>query len=274
MKNNKIYYKYIFIVLLYRNMTDVLDLIASIQEKVSNFHVILVNSFYDDNTENEAKKIVEHNKCCSFFSVENHGYGVGNNAGIQYAYEYFNFDFIIISNPDIVIRKFDESVLLDSSVKAIYAPKIISCDYKRQNPNWAFHSDILEYFQYLACKKNNFLLDYSVIAILKLLRVLYGWLADCFNYQRIRVGNAHGSFVIISHAALQELVPLYDENMFLFYEEVYLGHRAFCADVPTYYIKNVVINHKEDGSMRIANVNTRKEAHKSVIYYYEHKNKL
>jgi GT2 family glycosyltransferase len=264
-------YKYIFVVLLYKNMVDIFDLIKSIERTFDNYHIILVNSFFDEKTEEEALAIAGNRTDCSFLSVENRGYGAGNNAGIQYAQENFDFDFIIISNPDTIIKKFDQSVLFNPSQAAIYAPKIISKDYKRQNPNWAFHSDLLEYLQYIACKKENLLVDYFVIAILKFTRILYSCIADIFQLKKIKVGNAHGSFFIISKSALNILKPLYDSHMFLFYEEVYLGHSAFCNHIPIYYVKDIVVRHKEDGSMRLSNINLRKEAHKSVIYYYEHR---
>ena len=269
--DNRAYYKYIFVVLLYRNMTDIHDLLKSIENKMNSYHVVLVNSFYDDRTNKEAEKIAKSFESCSFLSVENHGYGAGNNAGIEYARKHFNYDYIIISNPDIIIEQFDDSILQLPEIPTIHAPKIISRDYKRQNPNWAIHSNLLEYMQYLACKYDNTVLDYFVIAILKCLRILYGVIADIFHIKQIKIGNAHGSFLILSKSAINILYPLYDENMFLFYEEVYLGNRSYCRKVPTYYISNIIVNHKEDGSMRIANVNTRKEAHKSVVYYYEHK---
>jgi len=270
MKRNK-YYKYIFVVLLYRNLEDVLNFLESVRKTMNDYHVILVDSFFDNKTNDRAKQIAESTPSCSFLTVENRGYGAGNNAGIAYARTNFSYDYIIISNPDVVIDHFDEQVLLDSSEEALYAPKIISRDHKRQNPNWAMHSNVLEYFQYLACKKDNILLDYTVIAILKIMRIVLGNISDIFHVKRFSIGNAHGSFFILSQAAVERLHPLFDENMFLFYEEVYLGNKAYQKHVPIYYTPSILVYHKEDGSMRIANLNTRKEAHKSVVYYYEHK---
>ena len=47
-------YKYIFVVLLYKNMVDIFDLIKSIEKTCDNYHIILVNSFFDENTEEGA----------------------------------------------------------------------------------------------------------------------------------------------------------------------------------------------------------------------------
>lgn len=266
-------YKYVFVVLLYRNMDDVIDLIHSIQKKLpSQAHVILVNSFFDDATLEQAKEIASKYGY-SIINTDNKGYGHGNNEGVKYALDHFGFDYLIICNPDTTIRRFDTKALLKPAVPAIYAPKIVARTGKLQNPHWAFHSDFLEYLQYVGDKHEWKVPDYFVIAVLKATRILTAKYADKFNKSRIKVGSAHGSFLIVSASAARKLYPFYDENMFLFYEEVYLGNKAYLSDVPTFYVKDIIIDHKEDGSMRISNVNLKKESHKSVVYYYEHKKK-
>lgn len=42
---------------------------------------------------------------CSFINVENKGYGFGNNRGIEYANKYFDYEFLIVSDPNIIIKK-------------------------------------------------------------------------------------------------------------------------------------------------------------------------
>lgn len=263
-------FDYVFVVLLYRNMEDIIDLIDSVQKESLQAHIILVNSYYDDETLEQAKNIANKYDC-SIINTENKGYGHGNNQGIKYALDNFEFDYLVICNPDTKIRKFSKTALLDSDVPVVYAPKIIARTGKIQNPHWAFHSNFFEYLQYLGDKHEWKLPDYFVIAVLKASRVATSKYADIFHKKRVKVGSAHGSFLIISKSAVKQLYPFYDENMFLFYEEVYLGNKTYILSIPTYYVKDIVIDHKEDGSMRISNVNLRKESHKSVVYYYEHK---
>lgn len=254
-------------------MKDIIDLIHSINEKLSRqAHIVLVNSYYNDASLQQANKIASDYNC-SIVNTENKGYGHGNNQGIKYTLDNFKFDYLIICNPDTTIRDFNASSLLASDVPAIYAPKIVARTGKLQNPHWAFHSNLLEYFQYIGDKHEWKIPDYFVIAVLKGARILTAKYADRFHKQRIKVGSAHGSFLIASRSASERLYPFYDENMFLFYEEVYLGNKTYVRNIPTYYVKDIVVDHKEDGSMRIANVNLRKESHKSVVYYYEHKEK-
>lgn len=263
-------FDYVFVVLLYRNMNDVIGLIDSVQKESLEARIVLVNSYYDDETLEQAKKIADKYDC-SIINTENKGYGHGNNQGIKFALDNFEFDYLVICNPDTKIREFSKKALLNPDVPAVYAPKIVARTGKLQNPHWAFHSNFLEYLQYLGDKHEWKLPDYFVIAILKASRILTSKYADKFNKKRVKVGSAHGSFLIISNSAAKKLYPFYDENMFLFYEEVYLGNKTYILRIPTYYVKDIVIDHKEDGSMRISNVNLRKESHKSVVYYYEHK---
>lgn len=69
----------------------------------------------------------------------------------------------------------------------------------------------------------------------------------------------------------KKMGSLFSEDMFLFFEEAWLANKAYSNGVKVYYIPQIVIDHKEDGSMKIADVNICAESRKSVMYYYEHK---
>lgn len=269
-----LFYEYVFVVLLYRNMKDISELIES-QEKLGNTKVktILVNAFFDSETSKLAKKIAEAHDC-DFISIENKGYSYGNNVGISYAIDHYNFEYLIVANPDTIIQNFDCSVLMPPKMSAIYAPNIITYSGKKQNPNWVFKNEIIEKCQYLACKKDNVFLYYSAIGILKVQRIIFNAIDKVCKFKLHKIYCAHGCFVIFSKQAIFDLVPIYDEKMFLFYEEEYLARRAYLKKLPIYYTSDIQIKHKEDGSMKIANINQRKEAHKSIIYYYENRMKF
>ena len=112
MENPK--YDIVFVVLVYRNTDDLKDFF--LHNHIKNSHVIVVNSYYDDVSEGDFRKIAEDNGA-SFISVPNKGYGAGNNRGIEYALEHFNFDFLVISNADIQISKFDFNLLISHKPK-------------------------------------------------------------------------------------------------------------------------------------------------------------
>jgi GT2 family glycosyltransferase len=50
-------YKYIFCILVYRNVEDIKECIDSIMDKVENCKIVIVNSFYDNESKNEFEKI-------------------------------------------------------------------------------------------------------------------------------------------------------------------------------------------------------------------------
>lgn len=263
----KKYYKYIAIVLVYRNIEDIKEFIESFTDKVPMpSRIIIVNSYYDDATKDQVCQIAKEYDC-DFINVENKGYSYGNNKGIEFATENYSFDFAIISNPDIIIKKFDDSMLHCHSY-SIYAPEIITKTGKRQNPNWVHSSSILDYLQYIACKNDNTALEYLVIGIIKIERVLFN--CNPISHRKNRkVYSAHGSFIIISKEAIDKIMPIFNNNMFLFHEEIHLAYKAKKNGINTYYTPFIRAYHKEDGSMKIADVNITKRSHESEVIYYE-----
>lgn len=261
-------YKYIFSIVLYKNMDDVIEMIESAKKVITSIKIILVNNFYDVSTKEAAQKIAEKYSC-DFISTENKGYGAGNNIAAEYAKKHYIFEYFIISNPDIIIKQFDEKSLKKASVPAIYAPQIICISGKQQNPMWVTKSSILERIQYLGEKKNSMLLNYGAIAIRKVQRIIF--LKKHLKDKRTKIYAAHGAFCIISTSALELLKKPYEEGMFLFFEEAWLANNAYINDIKSYFVPGIVINHKEDGSMKVSDVNMSKEAKKSVIYYYENR---
>ena len=262
------YYKYIFAVVLYKNMNDVTEMIESVSEKVTSYKIIIVNNYFDDLTSGAAKEIAKQSNC-AFIETENNGYGSGNNRALAYAAKNYEFDYFIVSNPDVVIRKFDESLMQHPESPTIYAPDIICKSGKHQNPMWIYKSDLLEWLQYNGEKYKSIPLNYGAIIIRKVERELFLILKSKSKHSKIYA--AHGAFCIISKGALKAMGTLYSENMFLFFEEAWLANKAYKNSVKVYYAPEIIIDHKEDGSMKLSTINISEESRKSVMYYYEHK---
>lgn len=262
-------YKYIFVILTYRNFEDLEDCLKSIEKSVESYKVIIVDSFYSDQVSNEIKRIGEQFKA-DVFGVPNKGYGYGNNRGIEYANSRYKYDFLIVSNPDIIVKQFDDSLLDDFIDKsAVFAPLIKTATGKQQNPYWAVKNRFAEYLIYRGYKKCNNYLRYMGFGINKVIRTCFlkSFLSSKRNIKKIFA--VHGAFLIFTDRAIQELGNPYDEKMFLFAEESLLAHVLEQKNIKSYLLKNIKIYHKEDGSMRIAKIDEKSEARKSVIYYYE-----
>lgn len=258
-------YEYVFVILTYKNHTDLEEYLPNIAGKVSDYKVIVVNAFCDEATEERIQKIAIANDC-DFISVENRGYGYGNNRGIEYAMAHYSFDYLIISNPDILIRDFnpDREKYKDKSV--IIAPEIVTKKGKNQNPYWAVKFGFTEWLIYTGYRKKSNLIKFSGIIINKFIREMF----LLFHRKRDKkVFAAHGSFVIFSSKALEQLVPVYDENMFLFAEEALLAHICRQKKIPIIFSRSVHVDHKEDGSISVAKINDGDILRTSVMYYYE-----
>lgn len=256
-------FDYIFIVLVYRNVSDLRSFFEKF--KVQNSKVIVVNSYFDHVSDLEFKKISDKNDA-DYIRIENKGYGYGNNRGVQYALEKYCFRYLVISNADIEIVKFDIDLLgLDN---CIIAPKIITLTGKNQNPYIPYKIYGALSFEYFACIHNLQFLLYFYYALNKLARVLFRLLNYSFGVEEIYA--SHGSFMIVPFDVAKRLYPFYNEKMFLFAEE---GHFAMLLrrnGVKTRYNPNIIILHKEDGSVKSLNQRLYDIKRQSIIEMYRY----
>lgn len=262
------YYKYIFVILVYRNTGDLVECINSIRDNVSSYKIIVVNAFYDDATRNEVERIASKYDCV-FINIENKGYSYGNNKGIEFALENYAFDHVIISNPDIVIEKFDDSFISENFVYDIIAPHIIAASGRAQNPAMFRRLLLAEYLIYCGYKKNSRFLLMCGLTISKIVRELISCLKKIRKQHVYGIYCAHGSFLLLSKRVVESLRPVYDNRLFLFGEEGILAIRAKDAHFKTCYSDYISIKHKEDGSMKLSNLSINGEMKKSNIFYYE-----
>lgn len=256
-------YDIVFVVLVYRNTKDLDTFFDSLQ--VSNCKVIVVNSFYDDETEAVFKEITERNNA-DFFSVPNKGYGAGNNRGIEWALSHYNFKYLVVSNADILIEKLNLD-LLESKGNVIIAPKIINLRNRNQNPSTPFPPLMLSWRLWkIIYERDLRILSGVKFAWSRLLKTIFylisPWYKRCFS--------AHGAFVVFPKAVLEQLVPLYNEQMFLFVEEEHLGMLAASKGIKTIYAPDIIVKHKENGSMSIASVNEFERKKQSFAIFYKY----
>lgn len=243
------HYKHIFVVLVYKN-TDVLNgFFQSLEEKVSDYKVILVNSFYDDISEAACKKWAV-DKECDFISVPNKGYGAGNNVGIKYAIEHYDFDFLVISNSDIIVKKLDA---LDKYIDktAVIGPETIMLTGKRQNPGQGTYPILIDIYFKLCkiayTKDSHFFITLAHICS-RINKIITRSRIKLFHLKEIQVFSIHGSFFIMTKKAVMKLVPVFSDEMFLYNEELYLGLSAKQKGVPLFFSNENEVTHLEGAS--------------------------
>lgn len=261
---NKPNFNIVFIVLVYRNVDDLIDFFK--YNKVKNSKVIVVNSFYDESSDHEFRKIASIN-CADIITVPNKGYGAGNNRGIEYAIAHYNFNFLVISNADITIRTFSETIL-QKFHNCIIAPKIITRTGKNQNPSSPFKPNkIIEKLQYKAYKGNHRKLIIAFYAWSRFQKIIF-YIIKRFKH---RIFSPHGAFFIMPKNILLDLIPIYNEEMFLFFEENHLGKHAKLNGIKIVYAPEIVIDHKEDGSVSLLktdNFNLMKDSYMKMYEYW------
>ncbi len=260
-------YKMVIIVLVYLNADDLAEFVASVKMHMQDYRIIVVNSYYDDASMEKIRKIALENDC-DFLNVENRGYSYGNNQGIAYANKHYTYDFAIISNPDIIIKSFDSRVL-DQYSDCVIAPLITAKSGKKQNPLCARNNKFGEKCKYYGYLKNKKLLLYTGIAINKFVRELFLFFFLHGSKPSKKIFAAHGSFVIIPESIIRKMGTVYDEGMFLFSEEMVIAYKMEELQKKTVIVKQIQVNHKEDGSQKLSDINYDGYECKSLIYCYE-----
>lgn len=160
MKNK---YKFVVIILVYCNDVDLDECIQSVYKHIANCKIVVVNAYYDDLTRNNIKKIAEKYNC-DFLDEKNKGYSFGNNKGITFANEKYEYEYIIISNPDIIVKQFNDN-LPDAE---IIAPKVVTMSGKNQNPMAIKENRLAEYLVYQGLKKNEKIIFAAGLVIKKI----------------------------------------------------------------------------------------------------------
>ena len=260
----KPHYDCIFVLLVYVNTEDLKDYIKSLEKFSFSRKIIIVNSYHDDDSMNRARTIALDYDC-DFINVKNRGYGAGNNSGIKHAQENYNFDYLIVSNPDMEVAKFDYDYLQSIGHGAVIGPKIITSTGKNQNP---FYVDKKRFprAEYKFMKERNMFGYYSIIAINKIVKLLFFTKRNLLSQHESKVYAVHGSFIIFHAEALSKLGTVFDENMFLFCEEMALAEEMRIKQIPAFYTDLIEIYHKEDGSMRFLDGSMYDEEVKSNGY--------
>ncbi|MDB1750814.1 hypothetical protein PMV51_16420 [Enterococcus avium] len=257
-------YDFLFVILVYRFADDLIDFDSSLKEKIQNYKVVVVNSYLDDESEEKICSIASELHY-DFLSIQNKGYGYGNNKGIQYAMERYDYKYLIICNADIIIRSFDTSKL--PLKNAVIGPAICTINGKSQNPYWAVENKPMEKMIYNGLRRQSRLRMIVAQGCNKIIRELF--LKTRKKSSISQVYGVHGAFIIFTHDVIEKLFPIYDENMFLYYEEAYLAEKLQKQRVKKYYYPLIDILHKEDGSTKGMDFDQHSHASSSYVYYYE-----
>ena len=254
---------YIFVVVVYRNGEDLITFNQSLKPWLNNYKIVVVDSYCSELCSIRIKDICKKINA-DYFVVENKGYGSGNNAGINYVKNHYNFNYCIISNADIELLKFDDKFLPKSN--AVIGPRIVTINGKDQNPYWYRRNFLGEWFIYKFIKKRMDKLCWIVYAYNRLVREFF----LKTNKKKItEVYALHGAFIIFPKDVVYKINEIFDQKMFLYNEEAYLALILENKNIKKYLDLDIVVRHKEGGSTVGMDFNSRRFYSKSFIRYFE-----
>lgn len=217
------------IVLNYNSADLVIDFIKKIYSYKSIEHIVVVDNESTDNSYTKLKKM-EDRKIYVISSGKNKGYGYGNNVGYRFAREKFHSKYVIISNPDISFKENTITSLykvLSRNQRLLIAAPVMVNKYKEKQANTAWK--LLSPFKYVlnegAIIRRVFKLDqYKTPFSSSENNLKY---VDCLA----------GSFLMLKSDPMFEK-GIYDERMFLYCEETYLGLKMRKANYKSVLLLN------------------------------------
>ena len=202
------------LVLNYNDALTTTTFVDSVKDFPSVRKVLVVdNHSSDDSLEN--LKLLQDDKVIVVQTEKNGGYGAGNNFGVRYLYDNYKSEYILLCNPDVIVTNEVceklESFLRDYQDFAIAAPLMLNPKGKIQNHSACKIPTKWEYiFSLIACLKK-YVISFDCGTI-------YGK-EKKFFYE---VGTVAGSLFLMNAKKMIQY-GMYDENVFLYCEEIILG---------------------------------------------------
>lgn len=231
-----------------------------ILEDIKNYKnldtIVIVDNKSTDDSVKKLKKW-ENNKIKLVVAEENRGYAAGNNVGIRYLLNNSKVDNIIISNPDIIVLEKDIEALtknLEEEEISLIAPRIkepigISRGWKLPT----FTSELISNIPFVRKFEQN-ILSYK---------------EEEYKKNLTEVEVVKGCFFIIKRKVLEE-IGLFDENTFLYYEEVILAKKLQEKGYRTFVDNHVEIVHALSKSIDKSAKRIQKFKYlKQSQFYYE-----
>lgn len=206
------------LVLNYNDAFTVRDCILRMKEYQIVRKIVVVDNCSTDDSLLELKKYAS-DKIEVISTDYNGGYGYGNNFGIKYLVEECKSKYILLCNPDTII--------LESTVNVLY-------DFLNNNKDYAIVAPVMHNIsgqrQINTAIKLPSKTEYSLsleIIYSKLFKPMF--YKDISNEYIMQVGSVSGSLFMMN-ADIMYKYGMYDENIFLYNEEIVLGKKMHNAN--------------------------------------------
>jgi len=203
------------VILNYNDYQTTINLVNKIKDFPVFDYIVVVDNFSTDNSYYYLKKY-GNNKIIVIRTEKNGGYGYGNNYGVNYSYRVLNADYILIANPDVeftneCIVKMRDVLIADNRCAVTSAVSLTPKGERQSVIGWKLPTH-LEY-----------ILTASMLYT-KLFSKMYYPKSYFENKKMCEVDCVPGSLIMVN-AKLMIEYGMYDEDIFLYCEEVTLGYK-------------------------------------------------
>lgn len=196
---------------------------------------------------------------------KNYGYSKGNNFGLRLAYR-LGYKYSLVSNNDIKI--IDKNVLIkliketetDERI-AWTSPKIMNVKGYQEGPFPEFDFINLCFF------RDGIFYPFHALFMRKKRKREEQKLLSKFNERQLNPVWSTGCFAFLKNEAANK-VNFFDENIFLYMEELIIAEKLRKIGFVPKYVPNVKVLHEHYYSMERYNFKREYEGVKSLIYYY------
>ena len=218
------------VILNYNDYKTTTEYISKIKDYKVLDTIVIVDNNSSDNSYEKLKSL-KNEKISVIKTEENKGYAYGNNFGIDYLNKHSKVDYIIISNPDIIVKEEDIKRLkkdLDTNEDiSLISPLIHQLgEIKRGWRLSTVKEEILLNINYYH-KKIEKDLEYD---------------ESKFTGNLTKVDVVSGCFFMIRKDILN-LIGGFDESTFLYYEENIIASKLKNIDKKTFIDSNASVTH-------------------------------
>jgi N-acetylglucosaminyl-diphospho-decaprenol L-rhamnosyltransferase len=220
------------IILNYNDADNTIILFDKIKQFSLIDKIVIVDNASNDNSLLKLKSI-NHHKILLIQSNKNGGYGYGNNLGLHEALK-SNVDYVLIANPDV---SFEEATLRKMFEFMKLSYNCIAVSSKNDSKTFAFKSSpaILDIF-------------HSSILLNKLLKPRNYEKKVFIDHVSTKVYALPGSLVLFDLNKFYK-AGFYDENIFLYHEEVLIGEKFRKLNFESYVLLDCQYSHKKSESV-------------------------
>ena len=248
-----------FVIVNYNDAKTTIKLLKQIKEFKNIDNIIVVDNNSTDDSYNQLKK-QEIDNITIIKNNENKGYASGMNVGAKYLIEKIGKCYIIFSNSDIIIKKKEDLNLLSSDINeevGVVSPVID--EHGNFNRGWKKTTAMME-----------ILLNLPYISRYFKRKKLY-YKDDYYKKDKSYVDVVSGCFFIVDSEVLKQ-VDYFDENTFLYYEELIFSKRLEKIGKKLIVDNRVKVIHDHSVTIdkNIKRINKYKILKASQRYYVKH----